>query len=217
MPDFKVDPNYMEVSERIAEFREHYPNGSLRPLNPERPWDIVTIGDRSFIWYAAAAYRSADDALPGVGVAWEPFPGTTPYTKNSELQNAETSAWGRAIIASLASSSKKVASANEVRNRQSEQSEQSPRRRPPPRPQPTLTPAPVATQRIADIRARLQGLDAERFEWTKQVAKEEGIPRFDSPHTKPEELDKLEGIIALAEIEQQGRPFDEEGQPEERF
>ncbi len=27
----------------------------------------------------------------------EPFPGKTPYTKDSELMNAETSAWGRAL------------------------------------------------------------------------------------------------------------------------
>jgi hypothetical protein len=44
--------------------------------------------------------------------------GKTPYTRDSELQNAETSAIGRAIIMVGASDAKKVASANEVRNRQ---------------------------------------------------------------------------------------------------
>ena len=72
-----------------------------------------------FLVYAAVAYRSADDVLPGIGCAWDPS-GMTPYTKNSELQNAETSAWGRAIVASLASESKAVASAEDVRNRQAE-------------------------------------------------------------------------------------------------
>lgn len=56
--------------------------------------------------------------MPGIGVAWEPFPGRTPYTKDSELMNAETGAWGRAIMAALAADAKKgIASAQEVRNR----------------------------------------------------------------------------------------------------
>jgi hypothetical protein len=66
----------------------------------------------------AYAYRTPDDQRPGTGLAWEPCPGKTPYTKDSELQNAETSAIGRAIIMVGASDAKKVASANEVRNRQ---------------------------------------------------------------------------------------------------
>ena len=45
----------------------------------------------------------------------------TPYTKNSELQNAETSAWGRAIVAVLAADTRKgVASRSEVEARQAE-------------------------------------------------------------------------------------------------
>ena len=76
---------------------------------------------QSFLVVVAAAYRDRDDPRPGVGMAWEVFPGRTPYTRGSELQNAETSAWGRAIIAVGASDSKRgIASREEVRNRQSE-------------------------------------------------------------------------------------------------
>ena len=75
---------------------------------------------QTFVVYHAAAYRDDTDRRPGHGIAWEPFPGTTPYTKNSELMNAETSAWGRAIMA-VGLPSKKIASLQEVRNRQSEQ------------------------------------------------------------------------------------------------
>jgi hypothetical protein len=64
----------------------------------------------------AWAYRTPDDQRPGIGHAYEPFPGKTPYTRDSEVQNAETSAWGRAIIA-LNFDTKKIASADEVRNR----------------------------------------------------------------------------------------------------
>src|SRR6266699_105190 len=91
--------DYIDVATRITEFRAKYPNGYLRPLNPEAPYRIETIGDRIFIVVVAAAYRSTEDEYPGVGMAWEPFPGRTPYTRDSELMNAETSAWGRAIIA----------------------------------------------------------------------------------------------------------------------
>lgn len=113
---FDLD-GYVDVAERISIFREKYPEGSLQPLNPERPLWIEVVDGKSFVCYAAAAYRTPDDPRPGVGVAWEPFPGPTPYTKDSEAMNAETAAWGRAIVASLAADTKKIASAEEVRNR----------------------------------------------------------------------------------------------------
>jgi hypothetical protein len=48
------------------------------------------------------------------------MPGKTPYTKDSEIQNAETSAWGRAIVAVLAADTRKgVASRDEVAARRS--------------------------------------------------------------------------------------------------
>ncbi len=112
---------YVDVAERIRIFKEKYPNGSLQPLDHNKPYDVITVGERSFVVYVAAAYRTPDDQRPGVGMAWEPFPGKTPYTRDSELMNAETSAWGRAIIAALASDTQKIASAEEVRNRQTPQ------------------------------------------------------------------------------------------------
>lgn len=123
--------DYVDVATRIAEFRDRYPDGSLQPWGDD-PWRIVQAqgfdrqGDvcqQTFIVYMAAAYRNPDDKRPGVGCAWEVFPGRTNFTRGSELQNAETSAWGRAIIAALASDSKQgVASREEVRNRQAENS-----------------------------------------------------------------------------------------------
>ena len=109
---FSMD-DYVDVAERIAMFTEKYPEGtlqsSLEPLTKEG----VLVG-----WLCKArAYRSADDPRPGIGHAVEPVPGKTPYTKDSEAMNAETSAWGRAIIA-CGFPTKKIASANEVRNRQ---------------------------------------------------------------------------------------------------
>lgn len=128
--DSKGLDDYVDVAQRIADFRAQYPHGSLQPADPAKPWEqaVVTGVDKhgnphnmTMIVYTAAAYRTPDDPRPGIGVAWEPFPGRTPYTLGSELMNAETSAWGRAIIAALASDSKRgVASREEVRNRSHE-------------------------------------------------------------------------------------------------
>jgi hypothetical protein len=113
---FELAPDYVDVAQRLRDFFEKYPTGSFQTIEVS-PW---TFGDQDFIAYTAAAYRTPDDPRPGYGVAWEPVPGLTPYTRNSELMNAETSAWGRAILAVGASTSKQIASANEVRNRADE-------------------------------------------------------------------------------------------------
>ncbi|MGH7743330.1 MAG: hypothetical protein ACREQ5_00710 [Candidatus Dormibacteria bacterium] len=121
MAENKFAMDYIDVATRIAEFREKYPNGALQPADASVPYRIETIGDQVYIAVVAAAYRTPDDPRPGIGMAYEQFPGRTPYTRGSELQNAETSAWGRAIVAALVSDTKKgIASAEEVRNRQAE-------------------------------------------------------------------------------------------------
>jgi len=117
MSNFNIDPAYTEVSERMKIARELWPAVIFRPVDPLNPYQIVTIKDLSYIVYSAALYRDSLDLLPAIGTAWEEIPGRTPYTKGSELMNAETSAWGRACIAA-GIPSKKIASYEEVRNRQ---------------------------------------------------------------------------------------------------
>jgi hypothetical protein len=111
--------DYVSVAKRIAEVREKlYPTGTFQPAQLERPYTIETIGEQAYVAYVAAFYRTPDDPKPGIGMAWERVPGVTPYTEGSELQNAETSAWGRALVAALvADTTHGVASADEVRNR----------------------------------------------------------------------------------------------------
>ncbi len=107
--------DYVDVAERIAEFRQRYPEGSLQA-------QVLRWPEKDFPYLAveARAYRSPTDERPGVGLAWENVPGKTPYTKDSELQNAETSAWGRAIVAVLAADTRKgIASRQEVARTQS--------------------------------------------------------------------------------------------------
>lgn len=107
--------DYIDVAARIVEFREQYPTGSLQQLDVQ----FLDFAGKSWVVYTAAAYRTPDDERPGHGTAWEPVPGPTNFTRDSELQNAETSAWGRALVAVLAADTKRgVASANEVQARQ---------------------------------------------------------------------------------------------------
>jgi hypothetical protein len=122
-----ADSGYNEVATRIVEARKKHPEGILRPLDPAAPYKIEEIGEKTFIVYCAAFYRTPDDQMPGIGVAWEPFPGTTPYTRNSELMNAETSAWGRALVAAFAADTKKgIATSLDVRTREAERQQYGP-------------------------------------------------------------------------------------------
>jgi hypothetical protein len=111
--------DYIPVNERVAQFIAKYPEGSLQPADPANPYTVIEgKGESSWIVYAAAAYRHPDDPRPGIGLAWEPVPGKTPYTRGSELMVAETSAWGRAIAALGIATNRSVASAEEVRSAQ---------------------------------------------------------------------------------------------------
>lgn len=115
MSDYKGPLDYIDVASRIVEFREKYPNGSLVQHDLQF---LSAFAGKDWVVYTAAAYRSPDDPNPGIGTAWEPVPGPTRFTRDSEVQNAETAAWGRAMVAALAVDTRKgIASQEEVRNR----------------------------------------------------------------------------------------------------
>ena len=111
---------YVDVAQRIRQLRAKHPDAVLRPADPANPFRIVDIGGREFIVYTAACYRSPDDPMPAIACAAEPVMGATNFTRNSEVMNAETSAWGRAIMAALAVDEPHIASADEVRNRRAD-------------------------------------------------------------------------------------------------
>lgn len=116
--DYKGPLDYIDVASRIVEFREKYPEGSLTQVSLEF---LSDFGGKDWVVYTAAAYRTPDDQRPGIGTAWEPVPGPTRFTRDSEVQNAETAAWGRAMVAALAVDTRKgIASQEEVRNRTTE-------------------------------------------------------------------------------------------------
>ena len=187
--DKKSLDDYVDVATRIAEFREQHPDGRLRPADPAAPYEIKQVqgfdntGDivqQTFVIVIAAAYRDATDTEPGIGMAWEVFPGRTPYTRGSELMNAETSAWGRAIIAALASDSRKgVASREEVRNRQAERDE-----RPEP---PNTAPRAQNLNKMSDAERDAAGMQ------TREQAREHAALK---PEREPGRAERLNGTPA---------------------
>jgi len=100
---------YTTVQERLAEFYATYPEGSI-----QFEYMGVLDGSPLMMWGIARAYRTPDDTRPGVGTAAELIEGKTPYTRGSELQNLETSAWGRACASLNIGLSKGIASKQEV-------------------------------------------------------------------------------------------------------
>src|SRR3990167_1592067 len=112
MSDKKFDMgDYVEVKDRIKVFYELFGAGRLVTSGYEltnepdgKPKVIVT----------ALAYRTVDDPHPGVGTSWMYLPGKTSYTAGSEIENVETSAWGRAIGSLGILIDRSIATTNEI-------------------------------------------------------------------------------------------------------
>jgi len=107
--------NYTTVNDRLLELFQKYPDARIQNSRPE----VVTFDAREWWLVTTTIWRNPDDTVPVIASAAEPK-GTTPYTRDSEMMNAETSAIGRAIllvggIGIRAGGS--MASANEVVNR----------------------------------------------------------------------------------------------------
>jgi hypothetical protein len=105
-------PDYIQVNERIIAFRDRYPEGSLQG-------EIVELTETRVVM-KGYAYRTPDDTRPGIGHSALEIPGKTPYTRGSEIENAETSAWGRALAALGFEVKRAIASAEEVASKAEE-------------------------------------------------------------------------------------------------
>ena len=90
---FSMD-DYVDVADSLRQFKQAYPNGSLQQVSLQ----LIDFAGKSWVVYTAAAYRTHDDLTPGHGTAWETVTDTSNFKRDSEVMNAETSAWGRAIV-----------------------------------------------------------------------------------------------------------------------
>ena len=109
--------DYVEVKDRIRLFLEAFPEGRLTTADVQ----VLTDPDGAQrVMVKALAFRTPDDPVPAVGHSWMVLPGSTPYTRGSELENTETSAWGRAIGALGIGIAGGIASGDEVRGKAGE-------------------------------------------------------------------------------------------------
>ena len=106
--------DYVDVPTRFRLALDKWPE--LRVV--EEPAKVILIGDKTFISVTMTVYRDPSDVLPCVATCWEPFPGRTPFTSNSEAMNCSTSALGRALGMMIPFG--KMASFEEVQNRQND-------------------------------------------------------------------------------------------------
>jgi hypothetical protein len=116
---FNID-NYVDVPTRLTEALKKYPNLRIQETDAQ----VVTMPDGScFYRCTVTVYRDVDDALPAIATAAEPYPGKTPYTKNSEFMVGMTSALGRALGYMGFGVNKSIASKNEVLARHDDDSQ----------------------------------------------------------------------------------------------
>jgi len=105
--------DYVDVPARLKMLADKFPDVRIVEHEPR----IIAIGDRVFLQVKVQAWRTPDDQHPAIAYCWEPYPGDTPYTRDSEQMNAATSALGRLCALLLPGAFAKQASANEVLHR----------------------------------------------------------------------------------------------------
>ena len=115
---FNLD-NYVDVPTRLRMALEKYPDLRIQESQPT----FREVNDKLYIEIRCTVWRDKDDQLPTIAFCWEPFPGTTPYTRDSEQMNASTSALGRALGMMGFGIDHKMASKQEVLARQEPRTE----------------------------------------------------------------------------------------------
>jgi hypothetical protein len=110
---FNLD-NYVDVPTRLRMALEKFPDLRVQESQPT----FREVNEKLYIEIRCTVWRDKDDQLPCIAYCWEPFPGRTPYTKDSEQMNASTSALGRALGMMGFGIDHKIASKQEVMARQ---------------------------------------------------------------------------------------------------
>lgn len=102
--------DYVGVHERINQFLEKFPDGRIQTEIAKHTDTVVIM--------KATVYRTAEDDRPSVAHSQLDIPGKTNFTRGSEVENAETSAVGRALAFMGFETKKGIASREEVASRQ---------------------------------------------------------------------------------------------------
>jgi hypothetical protein len=105
---------YVDVKTRLKQALKVFPQLRIVEHRPE----ITQVGDQLFIECSVTVSRDPDDPIPVTAYIFEPYPGKTSFTKNSEQANGATSVLGRALGYLGFGIDKSIASSNEVLGRQ---------------------------------------------------------------------------------------------------
>jgi hypothetical protein len=105
---------YVDVKTRLKQALATFPQLRIVEHRPE----ITQVGDQLFIECSVTVSRDPDDPIPVTAYIFEPYPGKTTFTKNSEQANGATSVLGRALGYLGFGIDKSIASSNEVLGRQ---------------------------------------------------------------------------------------------------
>ena len=109
--------DYIDVAERLRAWYEEFPNGRVETEIVSSTESRIVM--KAYVYRGTPTASSSDviiatESPAGIGHSAMNIPGSTPYTRGSELENCETSAVGRALVmAGLPS--KRVASNDEIR------------------------------------------------------------------------------------------------------
>jgi len=145
-----ADSGYIEVKDRIEAFYKKYPEGSIQT-------EIINLTDARVVM-KAYAFRFLEDTRPGIGHSALGIPGKTTYTRDSELENAETSAVGRAIANLGFEVKRSVASADEIRSKQADEEQPAQAEKSEQSAAPKATPATQAQKNLIRAKARESGI-----------------------------------------------------------
>jgi hypothetical protein len=105
---------YVDCKTRLKQALKVFPQLRIVEHRPE----ITQVGDQLFIECSVTVSRDPDDPIPVTAYIFEPYPGKTTFTKNSEQANGATSVLARALGYLGFGIDKSIASSNEVLGRQ---------------------------------------------------------------------------------------------------
>lgn len=181
---------YVDVPTRLRLALAKYPD--LRVV--EGPHEFIELGDRTFLVCTVAVYLTPDDTRPVTGSAWEPFPGKTQFSRDSEWMVGHTSALGRALGYLGFGIDRSIASANEVEARMSDDRTDEP------------TEAPQTPRRAALGSKMDQGVTDGQKRFLKALGHSGPMPTTKADAMKL--IDTLKaGQTALDERDRGGDPF----------
>jgi hypothetical protein len=112
-----IDNGYVVVAERHAAFNADHPHGLI--VNDVEHFIYDPTAKSGFVTVKSRVWKDRQTAVAGeppdgVGNASMPIPGPSTFTKNSEVENAETSALGRALAMIGYHPKETMASADEI-------------------------------------------------------------------------------------------------------